>query len=153
VIGQVQTHAIKLAENSIFMGRITVGRRQLGCMRFCYVAPNSRTPRRYRCQPDLVERIVEQRVQRGEIPPAAKEGVQAHESLRVRPQFNSLRYGSPTYCQLADDCAEEITSGAADEAEMGVFHDLYQPLREANLRARLDEYTPAGMEAGIIYAS
>lgn len=153
VIGQVQTHAIELAESSTFMGRITVGRRQLGCMRFCYVVPDSRTPRRYRCQPDLVERIVEQRVQRGEIPPAAQEGVQARERLRVRPQFNSLRYGSPTYCQLADDCAEEITSGADDESEMGVFHDLYQPQREANLRARLDEYTPAGMEAGIIYAS
>jgi hypothetical protein len=36
---------------------------------------------------------------------------------------------------------------------MGVFHDLYQPQRAANLRARLDEYTPAGMTAGIIYAS
>jgi hypothetical protein len=36
---------------------------------------------------------------------------------------------------------------------MGVFHDLYQPQRAANLRARLDEYTPAGMQAGIILAS
>ena len=36
---------------------------------------------------------------------------------------------------------------------MGVFHDLFQPQRAANLRARLDEYTPAGMDAGIIFAS
>jgi hypothetical protein len=36
---------------------------------------------------------------------------------------------------------------------MGTFHDLFQPQREANLRARLDEYTPAGMEAGILFAS
>jgi hypothetical protein len=36
---------------------------------------------------------------------------------------------------------------------MGVFHDLFRPQREANLRARLDEYTPAGTEAGIIFAS
>jgi hypothetical protein len=36
---------------------------------------------------------------------------------------------------------------------MGAFHDLYQPQREANLRARLDEYTPAGVNAGIIFAS
>jgi hypothetical protein len=36
---------------------------------------------------------------------------------------------------------------------MGVFHDLYQPQRAANLRARLDDYTPAGMDAGIIYAT
>jgi hypothetical protein len=36
---------------------------------------------------------------------------------------------------------------------MGVFHDLYQPQRAANLRARLDQFTPAGLEAGIIYES
>jgi len=34
-----------------------------------------------------------------------------------------------------------------------VFHDLFQPQREANLRTRLDEYTPAEMQAGIIFAS
>ncbi|MBL0011667.1 MAG: hypothetical protein IPP22_13245 [Nitrosomonas sp.] len=53
VFGQIQVHAIELAENCIFVGRITVARRQLG-MRFCYVTPESRTPRRYQCQPDLV---------------------------------------------------------------------------------------------------
>jgi hypothetical protein len=36
---------------------------------------------------------------------------------------------------------------------MGVFHDLYQPQRAANLQARLDEFTPAGMDSGIIYAT
>jgi hypothetical protein len=30
---------------------------------------------------------------------------------------------------------------------------LFQLQREANLRVRLEEYTPAGMEAGIIFAS
>jgi hypothetical protein len=65
----------------------------------------------------------------------------------------STQYGSPAYCQLADACATEIKSGAEDESEMGVFHDLYQPQREANLRARLDEFTPAGMQTGIIFAS
>ena len=75
------------------------------------------------------------------------------ESNRVRPRFNSTRYGKPDYCQLANDCAGEIKRGADDESEMGVFHDLFQPQRAANLRARLDEFTPAGMEAGIIYAS
>jgi hypothetical protein len=69
----------------------------------------------------------------------------------VRPRFNSTRYGTPDYCQLADDCAEEITRGADDESEMGVFHDLYQPQRLANLRARLDEYTPASTDAAIIF--
>jgi len=143
VIGKVFVHAIDLAENSIFMSRVRVGRRQRGCVRFCYVAPGSRTPRRYQCQPDMVE----QAVAAGDV--QAKE----REQLRVRPQFNSARYGTPTYCQLALTCAPEIRGGADDESEMGAFHDLYQPQREANLRARLDEFTPAGMDAGLIFAS
>jgi hypothetical protein len=73
--------------------------------------------------------------------------------LRVEPDFNSTRYGTPTYCQLADACAGEITRGADDESELGAFHDLYQPQRDANLRTRLDEYSPAGMNAGIIHAT
>ena len=59
----------------------------------------------------------------------------------------------PTYCQLAATCAEEITRGADDESEMGVFHDLFQAQREANLRVRLDEYIPAGSDVSIILAS
>ncbi len=53
VIGTVQTHAIRLAEDSIFTGTVRVARRQIGCMRFCHVPVGSRTPRRFRCQPDL----------------------------------------------------------------------------------------------------
>ena len=71
----------------------------------------------------------------------------------MQPQFNSVRYGNSTYCQLAHSCANEIKRGASDESEMGAFHDLFQPQREANLRARLDEFMPAGMEAAIIFAS
>jgi hypothetical protein len=133
------------------MGSITVARRQLGCMRFCYAPPGSRTPRRYECQPDLVDAIVE--LAYAAAPDAERLRARDNERLCVRPQFNSVRYGMPSYCQLAQTCASEITRGADDESEMGVFHDLYQPQRAANLRARLDEYMPAGMEAGIIYAS
>jgi hypothetical protein len=163
VIGQIKTHAIELAENTIFDGLVKVARRQQGCMRFCYATPGSRTPRRYNCQPDLVEQAIEKEIreaaQKLTPKPSAIEtdaevtAAKERERERVRPQFNSTRYGTPTYCQLAHTCAEEITRGADDESEMGVFHDLYQPQRAANLRARLDEYTPAGMEAGIIYAS
>ena len=152
IFGQTQVHAIELGENSIFDGRITVARRQYGCLRFCYVTPGSRTPPHYHCQPDLVEA----HIRSGLLPGLSEEEIQqalAPERLRVRPQFNSTRFGTPTYCQLAHACAEEIKRGADDESEMGVFHDLYQPQRAANLRARLEEYTPAGSDAGIIYAS
>lgn len=153
VFGQIQTHAIDLAENCIFAGLVKVARRQQGCMRFCSVTPDSRTPRRYNCQPDLVEQAVTDLVRQGKLPQTDEANAKANERDRVKPQFNSTRYGSPTYCQLRETCAEEIKRGADDESEMGVFHDLYQPQREANLRTRLDEYTPAGMETGIIYAS
>jgi len=75
------------------------------------------------------------------------------ERIRVEPQFNSKRYGRPEYCQLAAACAPEITGGASDGSEMGVFHDLFQPQRAANLRVRLSEFMPSGSEAGMILAS
>jgi hypothetical protein len=153
VFGRIYAHAIELAENSIFMGRIRVGRRQRGCMRFCYVTANSRTPRRYRCQPDLVETPIRLQFAGGELTEKERDVALASERQRVRPQFNSTRYSTPTYAQLAGTCAEEIKRGADDESEMGVFHDLYQPQRAENLQARLEEYTPAGSDVGIIYAS
>ncbi|MGN6810836.1 MAG: hypothetical protein ACTHMP_08170 [Thermomicrobiales bacterium] len=153
VIGRVLTHAIELAENTIFTGRARVVRRQEGCVRFCYLPAGSRTPRRYHCQPDLVVAAVADAVARGDLAAAEQPGADERERRRVRPQFNSTRYGTPAYGQLAAWCAPEIARGADDEAELGVFHDLFQPQRAANLRARLDEYTPAGMDAGIVFVS
>ncbi|MFE3598888.1 hypothetical protein [Streptomyces sp. NPDC059142] len=128
VIGEIHTHAVEIVENSIVTGVVRVARRGIGRMRFSYVPPGSRTPRRHRCQPDLVGR--------------------EHAPL-VRPLFTGERYGTPAYGQLADGCAEEIARGAEDGSEMGAFHDLYQPQRLDSLRARLAEYTPAGTDAGI----
>lgn len=140
VIGKVHTRELELASNSIFLARLAENdawdapvismRKQAGCVRFCYVPFASQTPRRYRCQPTK---------------PA--------DDARVRPQFTSLRYGDPGYCQLSRRAAEEIRAGAEDDAEMGAFHDLYQPQRESNLRVRLDEYLRFGLEAGIFYAT
>lgn len=139
VIGQLLAHAMELGENAVFEGPLRIVRRQRGCVRFCYVTPGSRTPRRYHCQPDLaVERAGADRAD--------------EERRRVEPRFTSTRFGDPGYGQLARDCADEIARGADDESEMGAFHDLFAPLRAANLRARLDQSTPAGMDTGIIYA-
>jgi hypothetical protein len=148
IIGEVHTHSIELAENSIFDGRVRVARRQFGCVRFCYVKPASRTPRRYLCQPDTALAKLT-KVKKAPLTDEEK----LIEQMRLSPQFNSKRYSTPAYCQLAESCADEIKRGADDEAELGVFHNLYQPQRAANLRARLDEYTPADMDAGVIYSS
>ncbi|TCV86741.1 hypothetical protein EDC63_106102 [Sulfurirhabdus autotrophica] len=160
VIGEVNTHAILLAENTIFMSHLMVGRRQLGCIRYCYVTQGSRTPRRHRCQSETAEQAAEEMLltapRQVTDPPLTDAMIADARQLtrtRVRPRFTSTRYGTPAYCQLACDCATEIKRGADDESEMGAFHDLYQPQREANLRVRLEEYTPAGMEAGILFVN
>jgi hypothetical protein len=153
VFGQVCVAAIQLGEDSIFTGSVGVTRQQTGCLRFCSVTPDSITPRRYHCQPDLVVAAVQRRFERGQLVAADVEPATARERLRVRPQFTSTRYGTPGYAQLALACAPEIAQGAHDESEMGAFHDLFQPQRAANLRARLDQYTPAGFETGIVYVT
>jgi hypothetical protein len=149
VWGIVDVHAMALGENSLF-SCVNVARRQIGCMRYCWVPTDCRTPRRYRCQPDGVAANVKARIPDDEAKQASEI---ANEVLRVEPQFNAVHYGRPDYAQLAFGCASEITRGADDESEMGVFHDLYQPQREANLRTRLEEYTAAGMNVGIVFAS
>ncbi|MDJ0716954.1 MAG: hypothetical protein QNJ54_22515 [Prochloraceae cyanobacterium] len=52
VLGTTTVKTIE-ASNSIFTEKVTVFRRQIGCIRFSYVSATSQTPRRYRCQPDL----------------------------------------------------------------------------------------------------
>ena len=149
VFGIVDVRAIESANDCIFSGCVNVARRQLGCIRFCYVPRNCRTPRRYHCQPDLVVQALQETIQDQQV----LEAETALEEERVRPQFTSVRYGNPGYAQMALTCAAEITRGAEDESEMGVFHDLFQPQRQANLTARLDEYTPAGMDVGLLFAN
>ena len=138
LIGRVHTRWMQRVSNTIFLASpaqnvpapVVAQRLQEGCARFSYIPPGSQVPRQYRCQPadpDL--------------------------AARVKPIFVSLRYGDPGYCQLSSACASEIGQGAEDGAEMGVFHDLYQPQRESDLRHRLDEYLRFGLEAGIFYAS
>lgn len=123
VIGEVHTHAVEIAENSLFTGKLHVARRGIGCLRHTYVPAGSRTPRRHR-SPSY---------------PA--------------PLFTSVRYGTPWYAQLADRCPQELRRGADDGAEQGAFHDLYRPQREDGLRARLAECTPAGTDAGIFFVT
>ncbi len=129
ILGSTTVYILE-ASNSIFMEDVIATRRQIGCVRFSYLPLTSQVPRRYRCQPETEE-----------------------DSTRVRPQFTSLRYGDPGYCQLSQRSAIEIRQGADDEAEMGAFHNLYQPQRETNLKVRLQEYLRFGLEAGIIYVT
>jgi hypothetical protein len=140
VIGNVRASLMRLASNTIFLASIASGdekkiiapilaqRRQEGCVRFSYLSPGALVPSRFHCQP-------------------------VTDASLIRPRLVSRRFRDPEYCQLSPSCPAEIRQGADDEAEMGAFHDLFEPQREAYLRTRVDEYLRFGLEAGIFYAT
>jgi hypothetical protein len=124
-------------------------------VRFCYVPGiNPQTPKRYRCQPEqeISDRIAE----------AEKAGVVSNaKKIKIRnevlewlvPGFTSLDKNHYGYAQLKQNCPLQISTGAEDGSEMGVFSFLKQPQRMANLRIALDEYLPVGLEAGLLYVT
>jgi len=141
VIGKVHAALLELVSNSIIWAELTAAdsvgtpplwksalwadRRQEGCVRFSYLPENAITPRRFQCITRA--RNVDQ------------------------PIFYSLRYGDPDYAKLDTATPDSIRRGADDGGEMGVFHFLLNPLRESDLKIRLREYLPVGLEFGVIY--
>jgi hypothetical protein len=131
----------------------------VGCVRFSYLPNGSVTPPRYRCQPDLeiesrIEEAEKAALASGSVLSAAQRLLITNEVLaRLVPGFTSTRYGEPAYGQLHLGCPREIETGAEDGSEMGAFSILKQPQRETNLRIRLEEYLPFGLEPGIIYVT
>ena len=148
VFGSVTATLVEHASNSIFAGRVKAERRQVGCIRFCYLPSGSTGPRRYRCQPDAsIGKALEAQTS---LPAARRTALRAEVRRGMRPSFMSAAYGHPGYGQLDARCPVEITTGADDQAEMGVFHHLKQQQRESNFRASLAEYLRVGLEAGIV---
>ena len=104
---------------------LAADRQQEGCVRFSFLPFGAVTPRRFEC----VE--------------------QAFAS--PQPLFFSLRYGHPGYMKLLASTDDTIRRGADDGGEMGCFHFLLAPQRESDLKIRLQEYLPVGLEFGLIY--
>jgi hypothetical protein len=133
VIGRVRADALVLVSNTLLLadpiagGRPVEARRtQEGCIRFSYVPPGSRTPRRFQCRPDGGE-----------------------DDAKVRPSPLSTRAADPEYALLPAHAPSAVRRGADDEGEMGAFHLTQLPRREAHLRTRLEEYLRFGLEAGV----
>jgi hypothetical protein len=135
VIGKVRASLLTLASNSIFWAALAAGdawtapliadRKQEGCVRFSFLPIGAKTPRRFEC---------------------------IEESLAsAQPIFFALRYGHAGYCKLLTATSDAVRRGAHDGGEMGAFHFVLGPLRETDLRIRIEEYLPAGLEFGIIY--
>jgi hypothetical protein len=154
--GETRVREFLLGSECLFDGLVTAERVQTGCLRFSYLPPGSRAPRRYRCQPGLAIRAEIERRERaagGPITDAEKDLIRDRIGRRLRPEYTSEHYGRPAYLQLSLKCAPEIATGAEDGSEMGAWSHLKQPQREANLRLRLDEHLPFGLSAGLIYAT
>jgi hypothetical protein len=113
------------ASSCILDGIATAEHRQLGCVRFSYVRPGSRTPRRHRCVPSN------------------------SDSGSVVPAYVSTDPGSPAYLALAQSCSPLITTGGEGDSEIGVHHHLRRPLRIRAAQRQLETYLPVGIELGI----
>jgi hypothetical protein len=113
------------ASSCLLDGEVDVAHRQTGCVRFSYVAPGSRTTRRYRCVPG---------------DPTA---------TLPRPVYVSTDPASPAYLVLASSCAEAIRSGGERESEMGVHHHLFRPLRIRAAERQLAGYGPVGSQLAV----
>jgi hypothetical protein len=135
LIGKVHTALASTISDSILVAGLAVGdtwpaalwtdRLQQGCVRFSYLPAASIAPNPYECV--------------------------VHAAFAPQPLFYSLRYGDPGYCKLWPSTDDSIRRGADDEGEMGAFHFVLAPMRENDLKIRLQEYLPAGLEIGIIY--
>jgi len=100
-------------------------RKQEGCVRFSYLPAGAVVPRQFKCV---------------EMSPGAPQ-----------PLFYSLRYGDPAYSKISPLTDDLVRRGADDGGEMGAFHFVLAPLRETDLRVRMQEYLPVSLEFGVSY--
>jgi hypothetical protein len=156
IFGETSVRSLPMGSETIFSERLNVERRQEGCARFSFIPAGSKTPRPYRCQPDLEIRT---RLEAAEAKKGSALTVSERKAIVddvvpfLDPVFASQRYGDPAYAQLRLRTPLQILRGAEDGSEMGAFCHLKQPQRENNLRIRLGEYLPFGLQPGIIYVT
>jgi hypothetical protein len=119
--GRVRVHGVSLIENAIFVQPLAVRRRETGCVRYSYLAPESLTPPGFAC------------------------------AYGPAPEFMSRRFADAQYARLAHACSPAIAAGAENRGEMGAFFALRNGQKSANLRARITDYVPPGVRAEIRY--
>jgi hypothetical protein len=126
VVGNIHSTLFAMVSDSIIWATSAVAdRKQQGCVRFTYLPPEAVVPRQFEC-------------------------IQQATGVS-QPLFYSLRYGDPGYCKLWPSTDDSIREGAENGGEMGAFNVVLAAQREADLRARLQEYLPAGLQFGIFY--
>ena len=155
VFGSATMREVGLIENAIITGTVASTRTQNGCVRYSYLPRNSTVPQRYRCQPDGAAQAAMDAAAIADPTLTATQltAIGDLAAEQVAPQFTDVDAGDPAYAQLSVWCPQQIAAGADDGGEMGVFHDLFTEIREANLLYRLDENLRMSLEAGVLHAS
>ncbi|MCR0982762.1 hypothetical protein [Roseomonas populi] len=125
--GRVAALALPLASNTLFLGPVSAERLQDGVVRFSFVPPGSRTPRRHAC-----------------VSPA--EG-----AAWPAPMFRTLRFGAAGYARLLASTDPAILAGADNGGQIGAWNAALDTPAENGLRLRLAEYTPFGLESGVFH--
>ena len=113
-----------IKSKSVISGLIA-DRKQQGCVRFSFLPIDAVTPPPFECV--------------------------TQSMAAPQPLFVTTRFGQPGYLKLMASTDDSIRRGADDGGEMGVYHFLFAPQRESDLKIRMQEYLPVGLEFGLIY--
>lgn len=108
------------ADTTVFDGVVTVQDRFHGCVRYSRVVGGSVLPRTHRAVVDVPLRIV------------------------------SRNRRDPGWWRLREDCDPAVSAGAEDGTELGAFGSVQLAARLRGFRRRLQEFTPAGLQTGVI---
>ena len=119
-VGGTVTTRVLFADTVIFDGDVTAEDRFHGCARYCRATAGSVLPQSFKVSYDVPLRIV------------------------------SRNRRDPAWWRLREDCDAAVSAGAEDGSELGAFGSVQQPARLAGFRRRLVEFTPAGLQTGLI---
>jgi hypothetical protein len=119
-VGGTVTARVLLADTVIFDGDVTVEDRFHGCVRYSRATGGSVLPQAFKVSYDVPLRLV------------------------------SRNRRDPGWWRLREDCDPLVSAGAEDGSELGAFGSVHLAARLAGFRRRLVEFTPAGLQTGVI---
>jgi hypothetical protein len=121
-VGGMVTTRVLFADTVIFDGDVTVEDRFHGCVRYSRVTAGSVLPQAFKVGHDVPLRIV------------------------------SRNRRDPAWWRLREDCDPAVSAGAEDGSELGAFGSVHLAARLTGFRSRLVEFTPVGLQTGLIRA-
>jgi hypothetical protein len=122
IFGAVNVHRLH-ASDVIITENVNVTDNQKGCFRFSAAPKDSRLPRPY-------ESFL--------------------FTAGTHEWFNARRFGHPAFAQLTAVAPLAVRTGGENNAEMGVFNNLLNPVRTDALKTKVDEYMPFGLVPSFI---